>query len=59
MVVLLANSHENFANQNTLMQRMREHGVDGVIVSLTAGTEPEFIEQIADWGLPSCRCSAM
>lgn len=52
MVVLLANSHENFANQNTLMQRMREHGVDGVIVSLTAGTEPGFIEQIADWGLP-------
>src|SRR5690606_25966203 len=53
MVVLLANSHENFANQNTLMQRMREHGVDGVIVSLTAGTEPGFIEQIVDWGLPA------
>ncbi|MEJ5021794.1 LacI family DNA-binding transcriptional regulator [Ochrobactrum vermis] len=52
MVVLLANSHENFVNQSTLMQRMREHGVDGVIISLTAETAPEFIEQIADWGLP-------
>ncbi|MFQ0814468.1 LacI family transcriptional regulator [Brucella anthropi] len=52
MVVLLANSHENFANQSTLMQRMREHGVDGVIVSLTAETPAETIEQIADWGLP-------
>ncbi|NKW82153.1 substrate-binding domain-containing protein [Ochrobactrum pecoris] len=52
LVVLLANSHENFANQSTLMQRMREHGVDGVIISLTAETAPEFIEQIADWGLP-------
>ena len=52
LVVLLANSHENFANQTTLMQRMREHGVDGVIVSLTAETAPEFIEQFVDWGLP-------
>lgn len=52
LVVLLANSHENFANQSTLMQRMREHGVDGVIVSLTAGTPADFIERIADWGLP-------
>ncbi|MHC5232162.1 LacI family DNA-binding transcriptional regulator [Brucella sp. LJL56] len=52
LVVLLANSHENFANQSILMQRMREHGVDGVIMSPTAETAPEFIEQIADWGLP-------
>ncbi|MBC2885525.1 LacI family DNA-binding transcriptional regulator [Ochrobactrum sp. CM-21-5] len=52
MVVLLANSSEQFSRQSTLMQRMREHGVDGVIVSLTAQTEPQFIEQIADWGLP-------
>jgi len=52
LVVLLANSHENFANQSTLTQRMREHGVDGLIMSPTAETAPEFIEQIADWGLP-------
>ena len=52
LVVLLANSHESFASQNTLMQRMREHGVDGLIISPTAETAPEFIEQVADRGLP-------
>ncbi len=52
MVVLLANSSELFSRQSTLLQRMREHGVDGVIVSLTAETGPETVEELADWGLP-------
>lgn len=52
MVVILANSGEQFSRQSLLLQRMREHGVDGVIASLTAETQPDCIEQIADWGLP-------
>lgn len=52
MVVILANSGEQFSRQSLLLQRMREHGVDGIITSLTAETQAECIEQISDWGLP-------
>lgn len=52
IIVVLAVSGEKYSRQNTLLQRMREQGVDGVIISLTGETEPIFIEQIADWGLP-------
>lgn len=52
IVVILAVSGEKYSRQNTQLQRMREQGVDGVIISLTGETEPTLIEQIADWGLP-------
>lgn len=47
MAVLIVNSGEQFSHQRTLMQRLREHGVDGVIVSLSADTPSGFIEDIA------------
>lgn len=35
-----------------LLQRMREHGVDGVVLCPAAGTEPDLSEQLAAWGMP-------
>jgi len=52
MVVLLANSADQVDRQNTLVRRMREHGVDGTIVCPAAGTGVELFERLADWGLP-------
>lgn len=52
LVVILANSADLPERQETLMRRMREHGVDGVILCPAAGTEPGFPVQVKDWGLP-------
>jgi LacI family transcriptional regulator len=52
MVVLLANSGDLAARQDIVMRRMREHGVDGVILCPAAGTEAEFLTQIRNWDLP-------
>jgi LacI family transcriptional regulator len=52
LVVILANSGDLVDRQAMLMRRMREHGVDGVILCPAAGTELEFLEGIADWGMP-------
>jgi LacI family transcriptional regulator len=51
-VVILANSGERVDQQAMLLRRMREHGVDGVILCPAAGTEPALSEQMADWGMP-------
>ncbi|WP_037083964.1 LacI family DNA-binding transcriptional regulator [Neorhizobium vignae] len=52
MVVILANSGDLAERQDMVMQRMREHGVDGVIICPAAATEPEFLDRMAEWGLP-------
>jgi len=52
MVVILANSGDLVERQNMVVRRMREHGVDGVIVCPAAGTEPAFLHQLAEWDLP-------
>jgi LacI family transcriptional regulator len=52
MVVILANSADLVERQDMVMRRMREHGVDGVIVCPAAGTDARFLEGIADWNLP-------
>lgn len=52
LVVITANSGDLVDRQSTLMRRMREHGVDGVILCPAAGTELAFLEGIADWGMP-------
>ncbi len=51
-VVLLANSGDNVDRQEMLLRRMREHGVDGVILCPAARTEPALSDHIADWGMP-------
>jgi LacI family transcriptional regulator len=51
-VVLLANSGDQVDRQEVLLRRMREHGVDGVILCPAACTEPALSDQIAEWGMP-------
>jgi len=52
MVVILANSGDLVERQDRVMRRMREHGVDGVILCPAADTEPQFVERITEWNLP-------
>jgi len=52
MVVIVANSGDLVERQDMVMRRMREHGVDGVILCPAADTEPAFLDRIAEWGLP-------
>lgn len=52
MATFIAHSAESPAKQDAFMTRMREHAVDGVIVSPAAGTTAQFIERAAEWSLP-------
>lgn len=52
LVVILANSGDLVDRQSMLVRRMREHGVDGVILCPAADTQPDFLRQIADWRVP-------
>ncbi|WP_145631381.1 LacI family DNA-binding transcriptional regulator [Neorhizobium alkalisoli] len=52
MVVILANSGDLTERQDVVMRRMREHGVDGVILCPAAGTEPAMLDGLDEWGLP-------
>ncbi|MDI7862664.1 LacI family transcriptional regulator [Rhizobiaceae bacterium n13] len=50
--VILANSGDQVERQDMLLQRMREHGVDGVILCPAAQTSSTLSDQITDWGMP-------
>jgi LacI family transcriptional regulator len=52
MVVILANSRESTDKQQTIIRRMREHGVDGLIVCPATGTDEGLLTRAAEWGLP-------
>ena len=52
MVVILAHSADLVDRQETVMRRMREHGVDGVIICPAAGTGAEFLDRMSEWSLP-------
>ena len=52
LVVILANSGDLVTRQDVVIRRMREHGVDGVILCPAAETEPALPSQIGQWGLP-------
>ena len=51
LAVLLANSNEVVEKQNGFVRRMREHGVDGLIVCPAEGTERGLVEDAARWGI--------
>ena len=55
--VFLTNTGESVAKQDIVLRRMREHGVDGVIVCPAAGSDERLIHQLADWGLPCVQAS--
>ncbi|GAA0607561.1 LacI family DNA-binding transcriptional regulator [Paenochrobactrum glaciei] len=50
-VVLLANSQDDTARQNAILQRFRGHGVDGVIMCPAEETDPDLPERLQKWGL--------
>jgi len=52
MIVVLASSRESVANQNTIIHRMRERGVDGLIVCPVADTKPSLLANAREWRLP-------
>lgn len=52
LATFIAHSAESAAKQDGFVTRMREHGVDGLIVCPAAGTKPEFIDRLKGWGMP-------
>lgn len=52
MIVVLANSRETPLNQDTILKRMRERGVDGVIVCPVAEARPTLLAKAEAWQLP-------
>lgn len=52
LIVVLANSRESAGKQETILQRMRERGVDGLILCPVAETRPALIAKAAEWRLP-------
>lgn len=52
MVVILANSGDRADRQDAILRRMREHGVDGIILCPAADTTSDFLQKIQDWKLP-------
>ena len=52
LVVILANSRDSEPRQATMIRRLREHGVDGLIVCPAVGTGAKLLADAAEWGLP-------
>ncbi|MCA8879569.1 MAG: LacI family DNA-binding transcriptional regulator [Rhodobacteraceae bacterium] len=52
MIVVLANNRESAANQKTILQRMRERGVDGVIVCPARDVRTSLLSKADEWQLP-------
>jgi len=51
-VAFLANTAESPQRQDRFIERMREHRVDGLLLSPAEGTDPEIIERLHGLGLP-------
>ena len=51
-VAFLANTAESPARQGRFIERMREHRVDGLLLSPADGSTPELVERLADFGFP-------
>lgn len=51
-VVLLANSEDDPARQDDILQRFRGHGVDGVILCPAEGTDAALPARMQGWRLP-------
>ena len=48
----LVSTGEDLARQERFLRRMREQGVDGVVLCPAAGTPPELIRRLHEWRLP-------
>ena len=52
MVVMLVNSGDDVGRQDMLLTRMRQHGVDGVILCPAADTDFGLVRRVLSWELP-------
>lgn len=52
LLAFLANSYDSPARQARLVQRMREQGADGIILSPAEGTDPRLVADLQRSGLP-------
>lgn len=52
LVMIIANSGDGPPRQATVLQRLREHGVDGIILCPAAGTPDDLAIKVSDWKLP-------
>jgi LacI family transcriptional regulator len=51
-VSFLVSTGEDLSRQDRFLRRMREQGVDGVVLCPAAGTPPELIRRLREWRLP-------
>lgn len=51
-VVLVANSQDDPAGQDSILHRFRGHGVDGVILCPAQDTDPGLLGRLQQWDLP-------
>lgn len=51
-MVIVANSRDSAENQANIIRRMREHGVDGLIVCPAFGSRPSLVSDAQAWALP-------
>lgn len=51
-IALLANTGEDVDRQRRVLERFREHAVDGVILCAAEGASPEFVDRLREWGMP-------
>ncbi|MEO3433328.1 LacI family DNA-binding transcriptional regulator [Inquilinus sp. CAU 1745] len=52
MGVIFANTRESLEKQKAIIRRMREHGVDGLIICPAAESGIDLLERASEWGLP-------
>lgn len=52
LATFIAHSAESPSKQDGFVTRMREHGVDGLIVCPAAGTAEDFVPKLRRWGMP-------
>lgn len=52
MIVVMANSRESAAKQEAILHRMRERGIDGLILCPVAETKPSLLAKTMEWQLP-------
>ena len=48
----VANSSDNPERQERFIRRIRERGVEGIIISAAEGSPPLLLAQMRDWNLP-------
>ena len=51
-IAFLANTGEDPGRQSRVLERFREHSVDGVILCPAERASPELMNRLRDWGLP-------